>query len=89
MQAKAVQEVCEAERRKGSSDFRFLYELKGTTIKEKIETIATEIYGADGCDYSEEAERKIADYTRSVLNDSSSRLSLNGLPSVWGQAWVR
>ena len=27
-------------------------------IKEKIEAIATEIYGADGCDYSEEAERK-------------------------------
>ena len=70
MQAKAVQEVCEAERRKESSDFRFLYELEGTTIKEKIDTIATEIYGADGCDYSEEAERKIADYTRSVLNDS-------------------
>ncbi len=46
------------------SDFKFLYDLESTTIKEKIETICKEIYGADGVTYSPEAEEKIADYTR-------------------------
>ena len=32
------------------SDFKFLYDL-GLSIKEKIETIAKEIYGADGVEY--------------------------------------
>ncbi|MCP4428717.1 MAG: formate--tetrahydrofolate ligase [Chloroflexi bacterium] len=45
------------------SDFKFLYPLD-TTIKEKIETIAKEIYGADGVEYSEKAEEQIADYER-------------------------
>ena len=44
--------------------FEYLYPLEGTTIKEKIETIAREIYGADGVDYSELAEERIAEYTR-------------------------
>ena len=34
------------------------------TIKEKIETIAREIYRADGVDYSPEAEEQITRYTR-------------------------
>ena len=46
--ATVVQAVCETERAKGASGFRFLYELAGTTIKQKIESIAMEIYGADG-----------------------------------------
>ena len=46
------------------ANFEFLYPLKGTSIKEKIETIAREIYGADGVDYSAEAEQRIAEYTR-------------------------
>ena len=45
------------------SDFRFLYPL-GLTLKEKIETIAREIYGADGVDYSPLAEERVAEYTR-------------------------
>jgi formyltetrahydrofolate synthetase len=45
------------------SDFKFLYPLEAT-IKEKIETIAKEIYGADGVTYSEKAEEQIADYER-------------------------
>lgn len=45
-------------------DFKFLYPLKGTSIKDKIETICKEIYGADGVEYSEEAEKKIELYTR-------------------------
>jgi methylenetetrahydrofolate dehydrogenase (NADP+)/methenyltetrahydrofolate cyclohydrolase/formyltetrahydrofolate synthetase len=44
-------------------NFRFLYPLD-LSIKEKIETIAREVYGADGVDYSPEAEAQIADYTR-------------------------
>ena len=45
------------------SNFRFLYPLDAS-IKEKIETIATKIYGADGVDYSPIAEQKIRLYTR-------------------------
>ncbi len=45
------------------SHFDFLYPLD-MSIKEKIETIAKEIYGADGVDYLPEAEERIADYTR-------------------------
>lgn len=52
------------------SDFRFLYPLE-LSIKEKIETICKEIYGADGVDYQPEAEEKIALYTR---------LGFSGLP---------
>jgi methylenetetrahydrofolate dehydrogenase (NADP+)/methenyltetrahydrofolate cyclohydrolase/formyltetrahydrofolate synthetase len=62
--AKEVVDVCEKERAQGASNFKFLYELEGTSVKEKIETIAKEVYCADGVTYSEEAERKIETYTR-------------------------
>ena len=56
--AKAVIAACEKE-----SDFKFLYSLdKG--IKEKIEIIAKEMYGAKGVEYSPEAEKKIAFYNK-------------------------
>jgi formate--tetrahydrofolate ligase len=42
--------------------FKFLYPLEAS-IKEKIETIAMKIYGADGVDYIPEAEKKIKLYT--------------------------
>ncbi len=42
--------------------FRFLYELE-RPIKEKIETIATKIYGAAGVDYLPAAEQQIKKYT--------------------------
>ena len=45
------------------SQFKFLYPLEWT-IKQKIEAIAREIYGADGVDYSELAEKRIEEYTR-------------------------
>jgi formyltetrahydrofolate synthetase len=57
--AEAVVAACEK-----PSDFKFLYDLETTTIKEKIETICREIYGADGVEYSEEAEAKIELYTK-------------------------
>ncbi len=45
------------------SNFNFLYPLD-LPIKEKIEIIAREVYGADGVDYQPLAEERIADYTR-------------------------
>jgi formyltetrahydrofolate synthetase len=45
------------------SNFEFLYPLENS-IKSKIETIAKEIYRADGVDYSPEAEEQIERYTR-------------------------
>ncbi|MDE3170666.1 MAG: formate--tetrahydrofolate ligase [Acidobacteriota bacterium] len=44
--------------------FKFLYPLETTTIKQKIETIVREMYGGAGVEYSPEAEKKIALYTR-------------------------
>ncbi|WP_173298168.1 formate--tetrahydrofolate ligase [Thermanaeromonas sp. C210] len=44
------------------SNFRFLYELD-LPIKDKIHKIATEIYGADGVNYTAEAEKAIANFT--------------------------
>lgn len=55
--AEAVIAACEK-----PSNFRFLYPLD-IPIKEKIEIIATHIYGADGVDYLPEAEHKIKLYT--------------------------
>ncbi len=45
------------------SDFRFLYDLD-LPIKDKIEIICREVYGADGVDYGPLAEERIAEYTR-------------------------
>ncbi len=45
------------------TNFKFLYPLE-MSIKDKIETICTQIYGADGVEYSPEAERKIELYNR-------------------------
>ena len=54
--AKAVKEVCNRPK-----DFRFLYEDE-ISLKEKIETIATKVYGADGVTYSDVANKKILEY---------------------------
>ncbi len=50
------------------SNFQFLYPLE-MSIKEKIETIAREIYRADGVDYTPEAEEQVARYTRLGFDD--------------------
>jgi formate--tetrahydrofolate ligase len=54
--AKAVIEAADE-----PTDFRFLYEVD-QPIKAKIETIAREIYGADGVVYEDLAERQIRQY---------------------------
>jgi formyltetrahydrofolate synthetase len=53
---------------KQTMNFRFLYPLD-IPIKDKIETIAREIYGAEGVDYTPEAEEKIELYTRNGFGD--------------------
>ena len=39
-------------------DFKFLYELE-TPLEERIDRIATEVYGADGVEYTPEARAKL------------------------------
>mgnify|MGYP000985496000 CR=1 FL=1 len=70
------------------SDFKFLYPLN-QTIKEKIEVIAREVYGADGVDFSPEAEKGIEEYTRLGLADlpicmAKTHLSLSHDPNLKG-----
>ncbi|MCX6349373.1 MAG: formate--tetrahydrofolate ligase [Candidatus Aureabacteria bacterium] len=55
--ARAVVEACEE-----TPSFRLLYPLEAP-IEEKIETIATRVYGAAGVEYSETAKKKIALFT--------------------------
>ena len=59
--------------------FVFLVDdLHGTTIKHKIETICCEIYGADGCDYSDAAKQKIEDYSRLGTSICCRKLQADG-----------
>ena len=81
--AKAVVEACDK-----PSDFKFLYP-DDASIKEKIETLAKEIYGADGVEYSELAEEKIKLYTEWGLDKlplciAKTHLSLSHDPSLKG-----
>jgi len=56
--AKAVAAACEQPK-----DFRFLYDLD-LSIEEKIEIIATKVYGADGVRFEPKARKQIATYKR-------------------------
>ena len=56
--AEAVIKACEK-----PANFRFLYPLD-IPIKDKIEAIATKVYGADGVDYLADAEEKVIQYTK-------------------------
>ncbi|TQI65967.1 formate--tetrahydrofolate ligase [Clostridium sp. KNHs216] len=53
-----AQKVCEAAEK--PSDFHPIYSVD-STVKQKIECIAKEIYGADGVDYTAQAEKAIVD----------------------------
>ena len=79
----AVIRVCEQ-----PSDFKFLY-ADELSIKEKIEAIATQIYGADGVEYSEEVEEKIELYTKNGFDNlpicmAKTHLSLSHDPKLKG-----
>jgi formyltetrahydrofolate synthetase len=83
--AEAVVAACEK-----PSNFDFLYPLKGTSIKDKIEIICKKIYGADGVEYSEEAEKKIALYTKLGFDElpmcmAKTHLSLSADPTLKGR----
>ncbi len=56
--AEAVAAACEK-----PSNFQLLYP-DDMPIKQKIETIATKVYGADGVDFDRAAEQKIETYTK-------------------------
>ncbi len=73
---------------KKPKDFHFLYPVE-KSIKEKIEIIAREVYGADGVDYSPEAEERIANYTRLGFDKlpicmAKTHLSLSHDPTLKG-----
>ena len=70
------------------SNFQYLYPLDWS-IKKKIETIASEVYGADGVDYSPEADARIAEYTRLGFDKlpicmAKTHLSLSHDPALKG-----
>lgn len=82
--AEAVVKACEK-----PSDFKFLYPLD-VSIKEKIETIATKMYGASGVDYSPQADQMIKLYTDMGLDNlpicmAKTHLSLTHDPALKGR----
>ncbi len=74
---------------KQGNHFEFLYPLDWS-IRQKIETIATKIYGADGVDYAPEAEAKLELYTKLgfdklPINMAKTHLSLTHDPAIKGR----
>ena len=87
--ARAVVKACEK-----PNNFKFLYD-DDMSIKEKIETVAREIYRADGVDFSPEAEAKIAQFTKMGLSHlplcmAKTHLSFSHDPKLKGtpKGWV-
>ena len=81
--AEAVVAACEK-----PSDFKFLYPLDWS-IKQKIEKIAVDIYGADGVTYEPLAEKQIEDYERAGFGNlpicmAKTHLSLSHDPTLKG-----
>lgn len=81
--AHAVVDACEQ-----PSTFSPLYPLDAT-IKEKIEAVATRVYGADGVRYLPEAERRIRQFTAEGLDTlpvcmAKTPLSLSADPALLG-----
>jgi formate--tetrahydrofolate ligase len=81
--AEAVAEAAEE-----PSEFRFLYPA-GAPLREKIETIATRVYGADGVDYRPAAARQLEGYERNGYGNlpvciAKSQLSLSHDPALKG-----
>jgi methylenetetrahydrofolate dehydrogenase (NADP+)/methenyltetrahydrofolate cyclohydrolase/formyltetrahydrofolate synthetase len=81
--AEAVVGACEQ-----PSHFEFLYPLE-LSIKEKIETIASKVYGAEGVDYTSLAEQQIAAYEKAGFGNlpmcmAKTHLSISHDPSLKG-----
>ena len=82
--AEAVVKACEMK-----NDFHYLYDLEDS-IKDKIETIATKIYGADGVDYTPVAEATIKRFTDAGFANlplcmAKTHLSLTHDPNLKGR----
>jgi len=82
--AEALVEACEKK-----SNFRFLYPDEAS-IKEKIETIATKIYGAEKVEYAPVARRKLKLFTRRGWDKlpicmAKTHLSLSHDPALKGR----
>ena len=81
--AEGVVSACEK-----TVNFKFLYPLD-MPIKQKIETIATKVYGADGADFLPEAEAKVALYNKLGFGNlpicmAKTHLSLSHMPGWKG-----
>jgi formate--tetrahydrofolate ligase len=81
--AEAVVEACEE-----PSEFHMLYE-DGATLRQKIEAIATEVYGADGVDYLPAAARHLDNYERAGFGRlpvciAKTHLSISSDPKLLG-----
>jgi formate--tetrahydrofolate ligase len=82
--AAAVEKACDE-----GAKFRFLYPLEAP-IREKIETIAKRMYGADGIDVQPEAAADIERYEKSGFRDlpicmAKTHLSLSHDPNLKGR----
>jgi formate--tetrahydrofolate ligase len=69
-------------------EFRFLYPLEAS-LREKIETIATRVYGADGVDYSPKAAGRLDAFERNGFGElpvcvAKTQLSLSADPKLKG-----
>ncbi len=85
--AAALAEIVEESLQDGSS-FRFLYDLS-VPLVEKIETIATQIYGADGIDLSPAAAKGLAEFEalgfgRLPVVIAKTHLSISSDPKLKG-----
>jgi formyltetrahydrofolate synthetase len=87
--AEAVKEACEEK-----NDFKFLYPVE-MKLRERVETIAKTVYGADGVAWTQDAEAKAkmlegdskyADYTTMMVKTHLSLThdpALKGVPKGW------
>ena len=83
--AKAVVDVCENK----ESNFKPLYDVD-SSIVEKIETIAKEIYGADGVDFTKGAQKQIAQIEKMGFDKmpvcmAKTQYSLSDDPTLLGR----
>lgn len=70
-------------------DFKLLYETKGTTVEDKLNIIAREMYGAAGIELSELAKAKVETYTRQGFGElpicvAKTQYSLSHDPNLKG-----
>ena len=74
---------------KKENNFRFLYDIN-MPIYEKIETIAKEIYGADGVEYTKEAKKSIDEFIKLGCDNmpvcmAKTQYSLSDNPALLGR----